>query len=44
MQTANSVLRWSFYISGMTGLMIMSGIFASWFIIEMFVILVDISA
>jgi len=44
MQAATSVLRWSFYISSMTGLMIMSAIFASWGIIEMLVVLVDISA
>ena len=44
MQTVNNVFKWSFYLSGMTGLVILAGIFASWLSIEMLVVLVDITA
>lgn len=44
MQTVNNVLKWSCYISGVTGLMVLSGVLASWFVIEMLVVLVDVTA
>ena len=44
MQTVHNVLQWSFYLSGMTGLMVLAGIFTSWLSIEILVALVDITA
>jgi len=44
MQTVNNVFKWSFYLSSMTGMMILGSIFASWFVIEMLVVLVGITA
>lgn len=44
MQTVENVVKWSFYVSGMTGLVILAGIFASWLSIELLVVLVDITA
>lgn len=44
MQTANNVLKWSFVISGMTSFMLLGGIFATWLMIQMLVLLTGISA
>ena len=44
MQTVNNVLKWSFFISGMSGVMLLSGVFAIWLAIETLVVLIDITA
>lgn len=44
MQTVNNVLKWSLYIGGMSGLILLSGIFTAWLMIETLVVLVDITA
>jgi len=44
MQTVNNVLKWSFLVSGMSGIMLISGVFAIWLAIEMLVVLIDITA
>lgn len=43
-KTVNSVFKWSFLISGMTGLTAISGIFLSWFTIELAAVLVGMTA
>ena len=43
MQTVNNVLKWSFMVSGMTGLLLVGGIFATWLLIEMLAVLVGIT-
>lgn len=40
----NNVFKWSCVISSMTGLTLLSGIFASWLVIEILVVLVGIDA
>ena len=44
MQTVNNVIKWSFVFSSMSGLMILTGVFAIWLAIEMLVVLIDITA
>lgn len=44
MQAVNNVFKWSFYLSDMTGLTILLSIVASWLVIELLVVLVDITA
>ena len=44
MQTVNEVVKWSFFVSSMTSMMLLGGIFASWFVIEMLVVLIDTTA
>ena len=44
MQTLNNVFNWSCFISGVTGLMLMGAVFASWLLIEVLVVLVDVTA
>ena len=43
MQTVNNVFKWSFYLSGMTGMTILVSIVASWLAIELLVVLVGIT-
>ncbi len=43
MQTMNNIFQWSCFISGMTGLTLLSGIFASWLVIEILVVLVGMN-
>lgn len=43
MQTVNNVLKWSLVLSGMTGLLLVGGIFATWLLIEMLAVLVGIT-
>lgn len=44
MQTViNNVLKWSFFVSGMTGFMLLGSIFATWLLIEMLAVLVGIT-
>ena len=43
MQTVNNVLKWSFMVSGITGLLLVGGIFATWILIEMLAVLVGIT-
>jgi hypothetical protein len=40
----NNILKWTFFISGMSGLMLLSGVFAAWLLIEALVVLIDITA
>ena len=42
-QTVNNVLKWSFMVSGMTGLLLVGGIFSTWLLIEMLAVLVGIT-
>ena len=44
MQAVNDVFKWAFCISGMTGLAILASIVISWFVIELLVVLVEITA
>lgn len=44
MQTANNVLKWSVVLSGMTGMMILGGIFTTWLMIQLLVVLTGITA
>ena len=44
MQTVNNVFKWSCFIGGITGYMVLSGVVASWFLIEVLVVLVDVTA
>ena len=44
MQAVNNVFKWSFYLSGMTGLTILLSIVTSWLAIELLVVLVGITA
>ncbi|MGB5280566.1 MAG: hypothetical protein WBO14_10345 [Gammaproteobacteria bacterium] len=44
MQTVNNVLKWSFLVSVMTGLLLVGSIFATWLLIEMLAVLVGITA
>jgi len=44
MQTMNNVVKWSCFISGMTGWTLLNGIFVSWLVIEILVVLVGINA
>ena len=44
MQTVSSVLQWSFVISGITSVMALSGVFASWFLIQLLVVLTGVTA
>ncbi len=44
MQSVNNVLKWSFLVSSMSGIMLMTGVFAIWLAIEMLVVLIDITA
>ena len=44
MQTVNNVLKWSLMLSGMTGLLLVGGIFTTWLLIEMLAMLVGITA
>lgn len=44
MQTINQVFNWSCFLSGVTGLMVLGAASASWVIIEVLVLLVDITA
>ncbi|MGB5396879.1 MAG: hypothetical protein WBN96_06995 [Gammaproteobacteria bacterium] len=39
MQTFNNVIKWSAFTSGVVGFLIISGIFASWFAVEVLVML-----
>ena len=43
MQTVNNVLKWSFMVSGITGLLLVGGIFATWLLIEMLAVLAGIT-
>lgn len=43
MHTANNVLKWSAFISGMTSLMVLGGIFSIWLMIEVLVLLAGIT-
>ena len=40
MHTVNNVFKWSFFISGMTVLMLAGGVFSIWLLIEMLALLV----
>lgn len=44
MQTVNNVFNWSCFISGVTGLMLFGAVAASWMVVEVLVVLVDITA
>jgi hypothetical protein len=44
MQTVNNVLKWSVVTSGIVGFLLMSGIFASWFAVEVLVMLTAMNA
>jgi len=44
MQTISSVLLWSLVISGITGLIALSGFFASWLLIQLLVVLTGVAA
>jgi hypothetical protein len=44
MQTVNNVLKWSFLVSGMSGLLLAGSVFATWLLIEMLAVLVGITA
>ena len=44
MQTINNMFKWSLMVSGMTGLLLVGGIFSTWLLIEMLAVLVGISA
>ena len=44
MQTMNNVVKWSCFIGGMTGWTLLNGIFVSWLVIEILVVLVGINA
>ena len=44
MQTANNVFNWSCFISGVTGLMVFGAVAASWMVVEVLVVLVDVTA
>ncbi len=44
MHTVNNVFKWSCYISGVTGLLILSGVLAIWFLIEVLVLLIEVNA
>lgn len=44
MQTINNVFKWSFVISGASGLMLMGGIFASWLAVQTLVVLTGMTA
>ena len=43
-QAVNNVLKWSFLVSGMTGLLLVGGIFATWLLIEILAVLAGITA
>jgi hypothetical protein len=43
MQNVNNVLKWSFMVSSMTGLLLMESIFSTWLLIEMLAVLVGIT-
>lgn len=43
-QTVNNVVKWSFFISSATGLMLLGGAFASWLVIQTLVMLTGITA
>ena len=43
-QTVNNVVKWSFFISSATGLMLLGGVFASWLVIQTLVVLTGITA
>jgi hypothetical protein len=44
MQSFNYVLKWSAFTSGVVGFLIISGIFASWFAVEVLVMLTAMNA
>lgn len=44
MQVINNVFKWSFVISGVSGLMFIGGVFASWLVIQTLVLLTGITA
>jgi uncharacterized membrane protein len=44
MQTMSNVLKWTVFVGGMSGLMLLSGIFAAWLMIEALVVLVNFTA
>lgn len=44
MQTANNVFNWSCFISGVTGLFLFGAVAASWMVVEVLVVLVDVTA
>ena len=43
-QAVNNVVKWSFFISSATGLMLLGGVFASWLVIQTLVVLTGITA
>jgi uncharacterized membrane protein len=44
MQTMRNVLKWTVVVGGTSGLMLLSGIFAAWLMIEALVVLVNFTA
>lgn len=44
MHTANNILKWSFVVSGATVLVILAGVFATWLMIQLLVLLTGITA
>lgn len=44
MHTINNVIKWSFVTSAVLALLVVGGLFAIWFTVEVLVFLVNISA
>ena len=44
MQTVNTVIKWSALTGGVVGFLLISGVFASWFAVEVLVMLTAMNA